>query len=35
MSSKISDDAIVRRMEKLNKEAEEGGYHLHPDKEFV
>jgi len=35
MSSDISDDAIVRRMEKLNKEAEEGGYHLHPDKEFV
>ena len=35
MSSDVSDDAIIRRMEKLDKDAEEGGYHLNPDKEFV
>ena len=35
MSSRLSDDAIAGTMERLDKEAEEGGYHLNPDKEFV
>lgn len=35
MSSKVSDDEITRTMERLDKEAEEGGYHLNPDREFV
>jgi ferredoxin-thioredoxin reductase catalytic chain len=35
MNSRLSDDAIAGTMERLDKEAEEGGYHLNPDKEFV
>jgi ferredoxin-thioredoxin reductase catalytic subunit len=35
MSPDVSEDKVVRTMETLDREAEEGGYHLNPDKEFV
>jgi ferredoxin-thioredoxin reductase catalytic subunit len=35
MSPDVSEDKVVNTMERLDKEAEEGGYHLNPDKEFV
>ena len=35
MSTDVSEDRVVKTMERLDKEAEEGGYHLNPDKEFV
>lgn len=33
--SNISDQEIQKLYERLNKEAEEGGYHLNPDVEFT
>jgi len=33
--SDISDQEIQTLHERLNKEAEEGGYHLNPDVEFT
>mgnify|MGYP001121920083 CR=1 FL=1 len=35
MTADVSEDMIVKTMERLDKEAEEGGYHLNPDREFV
>jgi len=35
MSLDISDDKVVKTVDKLDREAEEGGYHLNPDKEFL
>jgi len=35
MSTSVTEERVVNTMVRLDKEAEEGGYHLHPDKEFV
>ena len=35
MTADVSEDMIVKTMERLDKEAEEGGYHLNPDRELV
>ncbi len=35
MTSNISEQEVQKLYEKLNKEAEEGGYHLNPDVEFT
>ncbi len=35
MTPNVSDDEVVNTMKRLDKDAEEGGYHLNPDKEFV
>lgn len=34
-NNNITDNEIKQLYEKLNKDAEEGGYHLNPDKEFT
>jgi ferredoxin-thioredoxin reductase catalytic subunit len=35
MSRDISEDKVLKTVERLDREAEEGGYHLNPDKEFL
>jgi ferredoxin-thioredoxin reductase catalytic subunit len=35
MSLDISDDRVIKTVDRLDREAEEGGYHLNPDKEFL
>ncbi len=35
MTLDILENDIINTMDRLNKEAEEGGYHFNPDKEFV
>ena len=34
-NAEISDEEIQKLYERLNREAEEGGYHLNPDVEFT
>jgi ferredoxin-thioredoxin reductase catalytic subunit len=35
MSRDISDDKVAKTVDKLDREAEQGGYHLNPDKELL